>query len=193
MINQRFWVVVAARFWWNHFECGNCCINCTSLFLNRLTSPWIEMTDPRMAYLEIVSFLEEKRKLDVLFFFGGNGVYPKCRVLSKISAASAEQGLEQGSPLFQPWETHMLRIVDRSLHMLLSVSFSLCFIITMIIVLLLLLLLTMMIVIPCRPYMFFCINFRHQKQHHGSIGHILPRSKVLGAVAGSKLLLCRGW
>lgn len=40
---------------------------------------------------------------------------------------------------------------------------------------------------------FFCINFRHQKQHHGSIGHILPRSKVLGAVAGSKLLLCRGW
>ena len=104
MTNQRFWVVVAARFWWNHFECGSCCINCTSLFLNRLTSPWIEMTDPRMAYLEIVSFLEEKRKLDVLFFFGGNGVYPKCRVLSKISAASAEQGLEQESPLFQPWK-----------------------------------------------------------------------------------------
>ena len=67
----------------------------------------------------------------------------------------------------------------------------------MIIVLLLLLLLTMMIVIPYRPYIslhvFFCINFRHQKQHHGSIGHILRRSKVLGAVAGSKLLLCRGW
>lgn len=69
---------------------------------------------------------------DVLFFFWGNGVYPKCRVLRKLSAASAERGLEQGSPLFQPWETHMLRIVDRSLHMLLSVSFLLWFIITMI-------------------------------------------------------------
>lgn len=135
---------------------------------------------------------------DVLFFFWGNGVYPKCRVLRKLSAASAERGLEQGSPLFQPWETHMLRIVDRSLHMLLSVSFLLWFIITMI------------LYDHCSSassssshyddcdtlqtlHVFFCINFRHQKQHHGSIGHILPRSKVLGAVAGSKLLLCRGW
>lgn len=193
MTNQRFWVVVAARFWWNHFECGNCCINCTSLFLNRLTSPWIEMTDPRMAYLEIVSFLEEKRKLDVLFFFGGNGVYPKCRVLSKISAASAEQGLEQGSPLFQPWKLICWGLlIDRctcccQYHShyasLLLWSLFFCFFFFS------LWWLWYLTDLTC----FFCINFRHQKQHHGSIGHILPRSKVLGAVAGSKLLLCRGW